>query len=139
MKCPNCNGSGRIADARGLKFAKPVSRRSEKSRKKKQGTAELREIRATVMRRADGGCEACHIGAKLEMDHWLGGAGRRREKQSAATCWALCAGPLGCHRMRTENRPNAAWWNERFREHCTRHGFEFSPHIEKPALPQGSA
>jgi hypothetical protein len=60
------------------------------------------------------------------MDHWLGGSGRRRQEERPASVWALCR---TCNQKRTENVPNAAYWNRQFQEHCLLHGYEFIPHV----------
>lgn len=116
-------------------------RKIEKKAKKLSKRGQTAEIRAAVMARAGGLCEeryhglrGCN-GAADEMDHWLGGSGRRLQKQSVENCWALC---WNHHVYRQQGRPSAEWWNERFREHCKRFGYPFVPHIEHQPLPPAS-
>jgi hypothetical protein len=101
--------------------------------------AGIAEIRAAVMVRAGGQCEGClkRWGWSWTLDHFLGGAGRRKEKESIETCWALCGVPTGpgCHGKRTRNEPSAAHWNDRFREHCERYGYPVVQHVEHARLP----
>lgn len=107
----------------------PLKRRAKKS------PVRTKEIRALVAERAGNICE-CGCGRTLslyhpQMDHWLGGSGRRKQKQSVETCWMLT---MWCHRQRTNNYPSAIYWNRKFRAHCHRYGYVFTPHIEKRQL-----
>ena len=79
-------------------------------------------VRAAVMKRADGKCEACGKwkGEALTYDH----AHSRREPDAVETGWALCWDP--CHAAKTRNDPSAQWWIRRFIEHCEKHGYETS-------------
>jgi 5-methylcytosine-specific restriction endonuclease McrA len=100
-----------------------------KETKRAAGWTETVALRVAVMQRAGYLCEACGICYRdppLQMDHWMSGVGRRRQKQSKETCWALCP---PCHSNRTHNLPSAAYWNEKFATHCTRFGYDFTPHI----------
>jgi hypothetical protein len=98
-------------------------------------------LRAAVMFRADGRCELeaanqrC-VNNATELDHWLSGTGRRQQKQSVETTWALCRAH---HVRRTRNYPNAAFWNELFADHCARYGYPFTPHVEHAQLPGRAA
>ena len=90
----------------------------------------LREIRIAVMKRAAGTCEALDCQQRtleLQLDHWLGGGGRRRQMESVETCWALCAKD---HAARTCNIPSASHWNALFRAHCKKYGYPFPSHKE---------
>lgn len=74
-------------------------------------------IRAAVMRR-DWRCNLClRENLPLEFDHFFG---RGKEPQSVENCWALC---FDCHDDKTNNRPNAKAWLERFVNHCLEHGY----------------
>lgn len=132
-RCPTC--------------ARPLPRRATAAEKKTaKGKAEGAQaararsaaIRGLVMVRAGGVCEVepymgrffAHM-RPLVLDHWLGGSGRRRQKQSVENTWAICT---PCHRERTVNSPNAAYWNEKFRQHCQRYGYPFTPHVEHAEL-----
>jgi hypothetical protein len=113
-------------------------------RKKAEGSLRSRlstaELRRAVQERAGGVCEGClnRWGWSWTLDHFLGGAGRRKEKESIETCWALCGVPTGpgCHGKRTRNEPSAAYWNDRFREHCERYGYPVVQHVEHARLPR---
>lgn len=108
--------------------------REEKEKQKRLGRKEeTAAIREACMTRAIGCCEVFEcIGSADEMDHWLGGNGRRRQRQSIETCWMLCQLH---HQARTRARPSAVYWNERFAIHCKTHGYPFTPHIEHHPLP----
>lgn len=94
-------------------------------------------VRERVMSRARGRCEACALhplrGQKLQLDHWLGGGGRRNQQQTVENCWALCP---SCHRKRTDNSPSARYWNDTKRIHSQMYGYPFTPHIEHEELPR---
>lgn len=131
----------------------PSRKKPARERKEKKRAAHREDtgaLRAAVFARAGGWCEVRELSrvglgelgsvtitercalAPTEMDHWLGGWGRRRQKQSIETCWALCTEH---HRLRQANYPSAAAWNLRFQKHCRAHGYPFTPHIEHAALP----
>jgi hypothetical protein len=88
---------------------------------------ETSAIRQAVMFRSAGLCEHCEDTFTdmnpAEMDHWLSGIGRRRQKQSIETCWMLCR---PCHRVRTAY---PELWNGMFQAHCEKYGYPFTPHI----------
>lgn len=100
-----------------------VPRKKAKATKKRTKKEETSEIRAAVMNRAAGDCEACSFGfdgtalSRLDLDHFFG---RVRVKQSERNCWALCR---ICHREKTRNDPSAAHWLERFIKHAEKHGY----------------
>lgn len=125
-----------LAPWRPRKFQFGPTRKQDSSKKSEVHRASTKEIRAAVMVRANFRCEVIHSGGRcalpaISMDHWLGGAGRRRQQQKVETCWALCA----THDyQRTHNVPSAAVWNERRRRHCDVHGHGFQPHIEHARL-----
>ena len=109
----------------------------ERRASKKQAHAEeTSTIRAAVMARADGRCEACgmHVraGDRLELDHLLRGAGVRRQEQSVQTTWAI---HLSCHRARTEGKDLAWWtfssWPLTERAFLVRHGYPTHPLMER--------
>jgi hypothetical protein len=122
----------RKAPVRPMKKARLAEEQQQRLSKKEE-TARIRE---TCMERANGFCErpGCS-GAPQELDHWLHGIGRRRQRQSVATCWMLCS---LCHRYRTENWPNADFWNALFAEHCRKYGYAFTGHITHAPLPKSS-
>jgi hypothetical protein len=126
------------------RFSKPASKSKKAARVRKEGKAATHRdstarIREAVMQRANGTCE-CGCGSDFidmaglmpHFDHWLGGVGRRKVKQSIETCWAITS---GCHFMRTTNNPSAEAWNGRFRLHCEKHGYPFQAHIEHKEIP----
>jgi hypothetical protein len=89
------------------------------------------ELRSDVLGRAQGRCESCGTllaSSGVVFDHWLGGSGRRRQRESLETCWALC---VLCNWRRTTNLPTAEYWNDRFRIHCERYGYGYEPHLTK--------
>lgn len=118
---------GRTWTTDPLKFAKPEPRAEKRCRRAAHASATA-ELRAIVIARAAGCCEACGMASgALEMDHWESGSGRRRPMQSAMTVWAICG---TCHRHRTHNCPSAAHWNQVRRSFCERTGIPFVPHVE---------
>jgi hypothetical protein len=92
-----------------------------------------------VFKRAGGQCEVCFPWADrcknpaTEMDHWLGGNGRRRQKQSVETCWALCREH---HGWKTVHFGGVSLWNRRFKDHCETYGYPFVAHVEHAPLPE---
>lgn len=122
----------RKAPVKPMKKAR-LAKQKQKRLTKKEETA---RIRGACAARAQGFCENhdC-LGYPEEMDHWLGGNGRRRQQQSIATCWMLCS---ACHRDKTRGVPSAAEWNRRFAAHCLRHIYPFTPHIEHAPLLKSS-
>lgn len=111
-------------------FPKLVPRKVERKARRGEQQESRAEVRRKVMARAAGRCEACGRRAVTVLDHWEGGSGRRQERESVETCWALCV--ERCNPARTENRPSAAHWNEERRKFCERVGLPFVAHIEKP-------
>lgn len=114
--------------------AKPARKRREaKATAHREETGAIRE---QVMARAGGICE-CGCGEDatpadpLEMDHALGGSGRRRSEQSAETCWSLKASH---HRAKTRNLPSAAHWLGAFVDHCERHDFVRAAELARSRL-----
>jgi hypothetical protein len=108
---------------------KPIPRARERRTLAQLHRAETKELRGAVMERARGTCEGCCLPSKvLVMDHWLGGGGRRRQRQSIETCWALCP---GCDGRRTRNEPGAAYWNGVRADFCRAKGYPFHAHAEK--------
>lgn len=124
--------------------------KQERLAKDKKTRAELNEetaqIRREVEERANDRCENCTMPPEeghpshpawfngfdyAEMDHWLGGSGRRLQMQAAENCWLL---HKSCHTARQHAEPSAAYWNRRFARHCKRYGYKFIPHIEHAAV-----
>lgn len=125
-------GTGAPALAKGLiaelesllkpRPSKPLrkERLKQKARKKEAKRDETAVIRARCVLRGGNKCERCGIGPNwfpLELDHAFG---RARVKQTERNCWVLCR---LCHRRKTDNEPEAAFWLEAFREHCRKHGY----------------
>jgi len=101
---------------------KGKGRKEEKARRRARFAEETRRIREAVWRRS-GRCEACGYttgDSYDQLDHVLGGSGRRRQRQSVETCWRLC---WYCHRKKTENEPTRKWWAARFITHCEKYGY----------------
>jgi len=127
----------------------PVKPMKKERLAKKKSARELRNeetarIREACMKRCGGvcecGCERTFITNPIstyraEMDHWLGGTGRRRQRQSIENCWMLTA---LCHRLRQNAQPSAVYWNVVFRQHCERYGYKFTPHIEHAQLKKAN-
>lgn len=90
-------------------------------------SAALKKLRAEVCARADGACEHCGQwvglnGERGELDHFHS----RRIEESLETCWLLCGTetkPNGCHFRKTNSKPDAAYWQVAFIEHCQRYGY----------------
>jgi hypothetical protein len=109
------------------------TRKEEREEKRVAHAMATSDLYTEVMARANGRCESCRLPTlNLVLDHWEGGAGRRRERQNIRNCWALCAvGASSCNSRRTANYPSAEFWNVRFAEFCARHGYSPTTHIEK--------
>lgn len=85
-----------------------------------------RKIRAAVVARSDGLCEACFrwVGDEGHADHFFG---RAKADETEANVWMLCGpsvGRAGCDDDKTHNRPSAAVWMERFALHASLYGFK---------------
>lgn len=96
-----------------------TAHRKRKRAERAEHNAETAEIREAVFERAGGKCE-CSVGCQdvpSEMDH----AVPRRHGQSVEACWALSSEH---HKMKTENKPDALTWAQRFHRHCLIHGYE---------------
>ncbi len=83
------------------------------------------KLRAQVVARAKGRCEACGkpAGESGHMDHAFG---RAKAAQSISSCWLLC---LRCDEAKTQNRPSGAHWAQLFGEHCKFYGY--LPELER--------
>lgn len=109
------------------KERKPSQAKPTKQRKKSDRTERRAEVRRLVMERAKGHCECCGISDALELDHFFG----RARSESVPTCWALCP---GCHRAKTLNRPDAAFWYQAFSYHCEPHGYQDAANMARNRL-----
>lgn len=133
--CDSCRAKfpGKTPSWFGKQLKKQRKEKQEQERLTKKG--ETARIREAVVERAGNQCEAAayerfwpHLREHgMQLDHWLGGWGRRRQKQCVENTWLLCP---PCHRERTVNAPSAAYWNNIFRQHCAKYGYPFTPHIE---------
>lgn len=104
------------------KTAAKRARRADKDRVRSEHAANTAKVRASVMSRAGGKCEACarEVGdypARVDLDHFWG---RGRGRQRLQNCWALCP---DCHYLKTLNDPNAEHWLKAFQEHCRKHRY----------------
>jgi len=127
-RCRRCNqdfgGTGCTPEK--CEFAPPTRSRKPSKEEKRDETS---VIRAACYERAAGVCE-CGCGrpahhdaaalridwnAQAELDHFFG---RGKVKQSVETCWILRA---DCHREKTNNRPDALVWLQKFIGHCQKH------------------
>ncbi len=80
-----------------------------------------KRIRATVVERAGGNCEACgkSLGPESErghFDHFFS----RRNSEEVETGWLICP---PCDEARTQNRPSATYWLAAFALHALKHGY----------------
>jgi hypothetical protein len=99
-------------------------------------SAALKRIRAACARRAEGYCE-CQCGRWIgeagelaHADHAFGrGAGRPAE--SVETVWLLTPEHDA---DKTNNRPSAAYWLEKFAAHCDLHGYVESAELARSRL-----
>lgn len=119
-----------------------AARLAKKKLSREEINAETARLREYVFTRAGGLCEAywfipgsdhrnrC-LRPTTDLDHWLGGNGRRRQQQSAANTWALC---WVHHRLRTDASPSDAFWNESFAIHAKVHGYDPEPHVKHAKL-----
>lgn len=93
----------------------------DKLAKKATRKEETSTIRAAVMSRANGRCEACGLeqtfGTDLQMDHFWG---RGKARQTVENCWAI---GRYCHSQKTDNHPSAEHWLHRFAEHARKHHY----------------
>jgi hypothetical protein len=128
--------AGRLAEAiaprRHIQKVLPFKPRAQSKQEKAAAHQEQTgEIRAFCLQRAAGVCE-CGCGRRLdlwgaELDHWLNGIGRRRQKQSIENCWFLT---LKCHAARQRLSPSTSAWNARFAVHARKYGYPVVGHIE---------
>jgi hypothetical protein len=111
-----------IDRALGPKRSVGLARR-RKAQKDIERQEKITDIREQVWLRSNGRCEACGIPLPSvlgELDHALGGSGRRRALESVETTWRL---DHRCHVLKTNNDPTAFYWAEKFAEHCRQHGY----------------
>lgn len=119
------------------------ARLAAKATRRESKKEETARIRAEVFARAENRCEAwrpdpampgawerCDKTATI-WDHWMGGTGRRRQKQSVENTWALC--PF-CNHDRTDKIPSIGFWNASFGLHCRNNALPFEAHIEHAPL-----
>jgi 5-methylcytosine-specific restriction endonuclease McrA len=91
--------------------------RKPKAAKQKSKREARAEVRAAVIERARGKCEACGAwSGQLQLDHFFG----RARSESPETCWALDG---NCHKLKTNNRPSAQRWLTIFADHCLLLGY----------------
>ena len=117
---------------------KPKKRLAALRARHQLAVAATAELRRLVMARSRGHCEGCgHFYGTmvLQLDHWLGGSGRRRQAQAIANCWGLCP---GCHSRRSQNLPDSAHWNRLFSRHCVRRGYHVLNHVEHDPVRRGA-
>ncbi len=84
----------------------------------KYDTKETAAIRAAAFERSQGRCECCGepLGARFELDHWLG----RHTGQTLENTWVLTP---ACHYAKTRNSPSGIAWARRFQRHAEKHGY----------------
>lgn len=97
-----------------------VERKKAKAAKKATKREQRADVRALVMARSLGLCEACVKDLTPadpgELDHFFGKA----RAESVESCWLLCR---ACHRAKTDNKPSAAWWLDKFGGHARFSGY----------------
>lgn len=141
--------AARIEPRKKIAKTLPFETRKERKKTKASGHREsTSSIRPAVFERAGGRCEAWHPDPERPgqwkrcekkatvWDHWLGGTGRRRQKQSVSTTWALCDSD---NFARTEKIPSTEFWNDSYAQHCAANDIPFVSHIEHAQLPQRTA
>lgn len=78
------------------------------------------DIYMAVAARANNHCENGNCGVSpstfnpLELDHF---AGRKHQAEQEYNCWLLCR---NCHFAKTNSKPSAGVWFQRFIDHCNR-------------------
>ncbi len=83
--------------------------------------SETGRIRAAVFAREKNRC-ACGCRRWIteetgRLDHFFG---RAKVPQAVSNCWALA---INCDEAKTQNKPSAAAWLQRFAWHCGKHGY----------------
>lgn len=116
-----------------IKTLPGLSQQERRAAKRAAHREETARIREAVMTRAGGYCEACGGPATgtdpLVLDHMLGGIGRRRQRQSVETCWAIHG--MTCHVNRTNNAPAAALWRTWMQLFLERHGYPVPKELQR--------
>lgn len=115
-------------------FPKPEPRKARAAKKRALHRMDMSGIRLACLEREGGVCAVEGCGSPgVCADHWEGGSGRRRQRQSVETVWMLCR----THdRRRTHNDPDAEWWNRERAGFCAKHGYPYRPHIVHEELPE---
>lgn len=85
-----------------------------------------KRVRAAVVARSGGFCEACFVfvGDEGRADHFFG---RAKAEETEANVWILCGpshGRSGCDHNKTVSHPDAATWLQKFALHASLHGFK---------------
>lgn len=112
---------------RGPRAKAAKKARDAERRKRVEAILEAwRDIKWAVGARAGGQCEVINgphrcADRGAECDHFFGGIGRRRQRQSVEGTWLLCGSH---HRNKTLNLPSRAWWLNCFHEHVLAHGLK---------------
>lgn len=113
-----------------------AARLEKKKLSREEMNAETARIREQCVKRSGTWCE-CGCGQPhtplylAEMDHFLGGHGRRKQRQSVETCWML---RRDCHAAKTRLSPSSAFWDAKFAAHAARYGYPVLTHIQHNAL-----
>ena len=102
-----------------LRKRKPSPSRKAKAAKRSRAMVTPESLRRQLGHRANLVCECgCgrHFNGTQTVDHFFG----RARAESLETCWLIRS---DCHQDKSENRPSAAYWLERFRAHAIRHSY----------------
>lgn len=92
----------------------------------RRSPSETKDLRARVVERADGKCEACGRFVDAESGHLDHFHPRGKVPQTLWTCWFLC---VECDTMKTLNKPSAAYWLERWVKFCDDHRADCLPDV----------
>lgn len=118
-------------------LVKPMkaARLAKKKLSREEMNAQTADIREQCVKRSGTWCE-CGCGQPYtpfypaEMDHFLGGHGRRKQRQSVESCWML---RRDCHAAKTRLSPSSAFWDAKWAAHAARYGYPVLTHIQHNA------
>lgn len=107
-----------------------TSRQQEKAGKREAKNRETAEIRGEVLQRDGWKCHLCEGSEQsthgLTLDHFWG---RGKVAQAVHNCWTLC---VGCHRAKTNNKPDRLFWLRMYRDHVQSWAAEYHRDPDDP-------